>query len=89
LSNFSKRFNTGYKQYVANFKGNFDDDDNYLEDAFRTLLVDSKDNSNSKEELTNSLALFFFILVANFITKLLVSYIVILYVENLVSNLNN
>jgi hypothetical protein len=89
LSNFSKRFNTGYKQYVANFKGNFDDDDNYLEDAFRTLLVDFKDNSNSKEELTNSLALFFFILVANFITKLLVSYIVILYVENLVSNLNN
>jgi hypothetical protein len=89
LSNFSKRFNTGYKQYITNFKGDFDNDDNDLEDAFKTLLVDYKDNSNSKEELTNSLAPSFFILVASFITKLLVPYIIVLYVENLINNLNN
>jgi len=72
LSNFSKCFDTSYKQYVTNFKGNFDNDNNNLKDAFRTLLVGYKDNSSSKEEFTNSLAPSFFILVKSFITKLFV-----------------
>jgi len=45
-SNFSKRFNTGYRQYVANFEGDFDNNDDNLEDAFGTLLVDYKDDSS-------------------------------------------
>ena len=65
---FSKRFNISYKQYVTSFEGNFNDNDN-LEDAFRALLVDYKDNNNSKEELTNSLAPSFFTLVKNLLTK--------------------
>jgi hypothetical protein len=59
LLTFSKRFNTGYKQYIASFKGNFDDDDD-LKGAFRALLVDYKDDSSSEEELINSLAPSFF-----------------------------
>jgi hypothetical protein len=89
LSNFSKRFNTGYKQYVTNFEGDFDNNDDDLKDAFRTLLVDYKDDSNSKEEPINSLAPSFFILVASFTTKLSVPYIVIPYAKTLVNNLNN
>jgi len=65
---FSKRFNTGYKQYVTSFKGNFDNDNN-LKDAFRALLVDYKDNSNNKEEPTNSLAPSFFTLVESLLTE--------------------
>jgi hypothetical protein len=89
LSNFSKRFDISYRQYVTNFKGDFDNDDDNLKDAFRTLLVDYKDNSSSKEEPTNSLAPSFFILVASFTTKSLVPYIIILYAKTLVNNLNN
>jgi len=89
LLTFSKRFNTGYKQYITSFKGNFNnDDDDDLKDAFKTLLVNYKEDSNSKEELINSLAPSFFILVKNFTTKLLVPYIVP-YAKTLVNNLNN
>ena len=49
-------------------KGNFDDNDD-LKDAFRALLVDYKDNSNSKEELTNSLAPSFFTLIKSLLTE--------------------
>jgi hypothetical protein len=91
LLTFSKRFNTGYKQYIANFKGNFDNnDDNDLKGAFKTLLVDYKDNSSNKEGLTNSLAPSFFISIESFTTKLLVApFIVIPYAKTLVDNLNN
>jgi len=68
LLTFSKRFNTGYKQYVTSFKGDFDDDDD-LKDAFKALLVDYKDDSSSKEELTNSLAPSFFTLVESLLTE--------------------
>ena len=65
---FSKRFNISYKQYVTSFEGNFDDD-NDLKDAFKALLVDYKDNSSSKEELTNSLAPSFFTLIKSLLTE--------------------
>ena len=67
---FSKRFNTGYKQYITSFKGNFDDNDD-LKDAFKALLVNYKDNSNNKEELTNSLAPSFFTLIKSLLTELI------------------
>jgi len=70
LLTFSKRFDTGYKQYVASFKGDFDDNDD-LEDTFRALLVDYKDNSSSKEELTNSSAHSFFTLIESLLTELI------------------
>jgi hypothetical protein len=75
---------------MASFEGDFDnDDDDDLEDAFGTLLVDYKDDSSSEEELTNSLAPSFFTSIASFTTKSSVPYVVVSYVENLVSNLND
>jgi hypothetical protein len=87
LLTFSKRFNTGYKQYITNFKGDFDDNDD-LKDAFRALLVDYKDNSNNKEELINSLAPSFFTLVKSLLTKL-IPYIRSPYAKVLIQELNN
>ena len=72
---------------MASFKGDFDDNDD-LEDAFRALLVDYKDNSNSEEELTNSLAPSFFTLVKSLLTEL-IPYIRSPYTEVLIQELNN
>jgi len=73
---------------VASFKGDFDDNDD-LEAAFGTLLVDYKDNSSSEEELTNSLAPSFFTLVKSFITKSSIVSYIIPYAKTLIDNLNN
>jgi hypothetical protein len=93
LSNFSKRFDTGYRQYIANFEGDFDnddDDDDDLEGAFRTLLVDYKDDNSSEEKLINSLVPSFFTLVESFfLTKSLAVSCTIPYVKTLADNLNN
>ena len=73
---------------MASFKGDFDDNDD-LEAAFGTLLVDYKDNSSSEEELTNSLAPSFFTLVKSFITKSSIVSYIIPYAKTLIDNLNN
>jgi hypothetical protein len=41
-SNFSKRFDESYRQYIAEFEGDIDDD---LEEFFGALLVDNDDDS--------------------------------------------
>ena len=90
MFNFSKRFNTGYKQYITNFKGDFDNNDDDLKDAFRTLLVNYKeDNSNNKEKLINLFAFTFFTLVKSFITKLLIIPYIVLYAKTLADDFNN
>ena len=73
---------------MASFKGDFDDNDD-LEAAFGTLLVDYKDNSSSEEELTNSLASSFFTLVESLLTELAIPHIGSPYIEVLIKELNN
>jgi len=60
-----------------------------LKDVFGTLLVNYKNNSNSKEELIDSLAPSFFILVESFIIELLAISYTIPYIKTLVDDFNN
>ena len=92
MSTFSKRFNTGYKQYVASFEGDFDNNDNNLKDAFGALLVDYNNKSNDdnkKEKLDNFLAPSYFTLIKSFLAKPLAISYTISYAKTLTNDLNN
>jgi hypothetical protein len=67
---------------MAEIEGEDNISEDELGDAFEALLADT-----SKEEEQHSDS--YFTLVKVLLTKLLVPCIVILYIENLVSNLNN
>jgi putative alpha-1,2-mannosidase len=71
---------------VASFKGDFDNN-NDLKDAFSTLFVNDKDNSNSKEK-EQHLDLYF-TLIENLLIKLATSYTSSLYTKVLLQELNN
>jgi hypothetical protein len=67
---------------VAEIEGKDNTSKDKLSDAFKALLVDT---SEEEEQYSDS----YFTLIKVLLTKLSVPYIIILYVENLVSNLNN
>jgi hypothetical protein len=92
LLNFNKRFNTSYKQYVASFEGDFDNNNNDLKDAFGALLVDYDNKSsddNKEEELDDFLAPSYFTLIESFLAEPLAIFYAIPYAKALVDNLNN
>jgi hypothetical protein len=67
---------------VAEIEGEDNTSEDKLSDAFKALLANT---SEEEEQYSDS----YFTLVKVLLTKLLVPRIIILYVENLVSNLNN
>ena len=77
---------------MANFEGDFNDNDDNLKDAFGALLVDynnKSNNDNKEEELDNFLAPSYFTLVKSFLAKPLAVFYAILYAKALVDNFNN
>ena len=67
---------------MAEIEGKDNTSKDKLSDAFKALLVDT---SKEEEQYSDS----YFTLIKVLLTKLSIPYIIILYVENLVSNLNN
>ena len=67
---------------MAEIEGKDNTSKDKLSDAFKALLVDT---SKEEEQYSDS----YFTLVEVLLTKLSIPRIIVLYVENLVSNLNN
>jgi hypothetical protein len=67
---------------VAEIEGEDNTSEDELGDAFKVLLADI---GEEEEQYSDS----YFTLVKVLLTKLLVPYIIVLYVENLVGNLND